>query len=170
MKASEIEPMPAALADDIEDEGPRVGLVDLLTWLGDGKRLIGAVTLTTALAALVLALLATPIYTARTALIPPGSQQQSGSAAALAALGSLGGFVGGLGMKTSDELYVTLLKSESVTRALDERFDLKAHYQVKENETLRKVLPSFVRISADKKSGVIIVEVDDKDAKFAADL
>ena len=106
----------------------------------DGKRLIGAVTLTTALAALVLALLATPIYTARTALIPPGSQQQSGSAAALAALGSLGGFVGGLGMKTSDELYVTLLKSESVTRALDERFDLKAHYQVKENETLRNAI------------------------------
>src|SRR4029079_553522 len=41
---------------------------------------------------------------------------------------------------------------------------------VKTYETLRKVLPNYVRVSADKKSGVISVEVDDKDAKFAADL
>ena len=32
------------------------------------------------------------------------------------------------------------------------------------------MLPNFVRVSSDKKSGVISVEVDDKDPKFAADL
>jgi capsule polysaccharide export protein KpsE/RkpR len=37
-------------------------------------------------------------------------------------------------------------------------------------EALRKVLPSYVRVTADKKSGVISVEVDDEDAKFAAEL
>src|SRR5213595_3753590 len=109
MKASEIEPMPAALADDIEDEGPRVSLVDLLTWLGEGKRLIAAVTVTAAVVSLATALSLTPIFTARTTLLPPGSQQQSGSAAALAALGALGGLTGGLGAKTPDELYVALL-------------------------------------------------------------
>ena len=55
-------------------------------------------------------------------------------------------------------------------RALDERFDLKAHYDVDTYEALRKVLPSYVRVTADKKSGLISVEVDDKDPKFAADL
>jgi len=51
---------------------------------------------TTGGVALLIALASTPIYTARTTLLPPGSQQQSGSAAALAALGSLGGLAGGL--------------------------------------------------------------------------
>ena len=170
MKASEIEPMPAALADDIEDEGPRVSLVDLLTWLGEGKRLIAVVTVTAAVVSLATALSLTPIFTARTTLLPPGSQQQSGSAAALAALGALGGLTGGLGAKTPDELYVALLKSDSVTRALDERMDLRKHYKLANFESLRKSLPAFVRIASDKKSGVISVEVDDEDPKFAADL
>jgi len=155
---------------ELDDDGPTIGLVDLLTWLGEGKRRIGLTTLFFALIALVYAMLIAPIYTARVTLLPPGSQQQSGSAAALAALGSLGGLAGGLGAKTPDELYVALVKSDSVIRALDERFDLKKRYGVTANETLRKVVPAYVRVSSDKKSGVITVEVDDKDPQFAADL
>jgi tyrosine-protein kinase Etk/Wzc len=169
MKASDMAPEQAAATDEIEDDGPQVGLVDLLTWLGEGKRVIGITTLVAALGSLTMALLATPIFTARTTLLPPGSQQQSGSAAAVAALGSLGS-LGGLVGKTPDDLYVALLKSDSVVRALDERFDLKKHYGVRENETLNRVLPSYARVLSDKKSGVIAVEIDDKDPKFAADL
>ena len=77
---------------------------------------------------------------------------------------------GGLGAKTPDELYVALLKSDSLTRALDERMGLRKHYKLANFESLRKSLPAFVRIASDKKSGVITVEVDDEDAKFAADL
>ena len=55
-------------------------------------------------------------------------------------------------------------------RGLDRRFNLKAHYDIDSDEVLRKSLPNYVRVSSDKKSGVISVEVDDKDAKFAADL
>ena len=119
---------------------------------------------------LVVALLMPPVYTARTTFLAPGSQQQSGSAAALAALGSLGGLGGGLAAKTPDDLYVALLKSDSVVRGLDARFDLRSHYDVDNYEALRRVLPSYVRVSADKKSGVISVEVDDKDPQFAANL
>ena len=126
--------------------------------------------MTIAVAALVVALLLPPIYTARASFLAPGSQQQSGSAAALAALGSLGGLAGGLAAKTPDDLYVALLKSDSVLRGLDARFDLKKHYDVETHEALRRVVPGFIRVSADKKSGVINVEVDDKDAKFAADV
>ena len=103
-------------SEAFDDDGPRVGLVDLLTWLGHGKRLIGGVTGAALVGSLALAFLLAPIYTARTTLLPPGSQQQSGSAAALAALGALGGLAGGLGAKTPDELYVALLKSDSVYR------------------------------------------------------
>ena len=159
-----------ALYDSEDDEdGPAVSLTDVLIWLGERKALIGAVTGGVAVLSLVVSLLLTPIFTARTTFLAPGSQQQSGSAAALAALGSIGS-LSGLGAKTPDDLYVALLKSDSVQRGLDQRFNLRAHYDVKTYETLRKVLPNYVRVSADKKSGVISVEVDDKDAKFAADL
>jgi capsule polysaccharide export protein KpsE/RkpR len=63
-----------------------------------------------------------------------------------------------------------LLKSDSITRELDQKFDLKKRYQVQTNEALRKTLTSYVRVASDKKSGVISIEVDDKEPKFAADL
>jgi len=152
------------------DEGPLVGLTDILTWLGEKKALIAGVTLAAAVVSLVFAFVLPPVYTARTTFLAPGSQQQSGSSAALAALGSLGGLAGGLGAKSPDELYVALLKSDSVQRALDARFDLKTHYEASSYETLRKILPNVIRVSSDKKSGVISVEVDDKTPQFAADL
>lgn len=156
---------------DIEqDEGPQVAVSDLLTWIGEGKKLIVASTLVLSVAAVVTAFVLAPTFTARATLLPPGSQQQSGSAAALAALGSLGGLAGGLGSKTPDELYVTLLKSDSILRELDKRFDLKARYKIEKFEALRKVAPTYIRVSSDKKSGVITVEVDDKEAAFAAEL
>ncbi len=159
----------APLLDD-EDDGPVVSLVDVLTWLGEGKRFIAAATGLAIAASVGLALLKPNIYTARATLLPPGSQQQSSSAAALAALGSLGGMAGGLAGKTPDELYVALLKSDSVHRALDKRLELRKRYELASHDALRGVLPQYVRISSDKKSGLITVEVDDKDPKFAAEL
>lgn len=171
LSADSTTPLAAAQApyDDPLDE-PGVALTDILAWLGEKKMLILAVTALAALVSLVVAMLLPPIYTARTTFLAPGSQQQSGSAAALAALGSLGGLAGSIASKSPDELYVALLKSDSVQRGLADRFDLKAHYGVDSYEVLRRTLPGYIRISSDKKSGVIIVEVDDKDPKFAADL
>ena len=156
-------------ADD-DDDGPSVSLTELLTWLGEDKARIGAVTLAAAVVALVVALLLPSIYTARTTFLAPGSQQQSGSAAALAALGSLGGLGSSLVPKSPDELYVALLKSDTVQRALAQRFELETRYDVKGYEALRKELPNRIRVASDKKSGLITVEVDDKDPQFAADL
>jgi capsule polysaccharide export protein KpsE/RkpR len=170
MKPTELELTAHALPEE-EDSGPAVSLLDLLTWLGEGKRRVAIVTALATAAALAIALVLTPVYTARTTLLPPGSQQQGGSAAALAALGALGGLTGGgLGAKTPDELYVALLKSDSVLHALDARFALQQRYEVKNFESLRRQVTRFVHITADKKSGVITVEVDDKMPQFAADL
>ena len=159
-----------ALYDTEDDDTLAVSLTEILTWLGESKRSIAIFTAGVALASLVVALLLPPIYTARASFLAPGSQQQSGSAAAIAALGSLGGLAGGFAAKTPDDLYVALLKSDSVLRGLDARFDLKKHYKVDTYEALRRVVPGFIRVGADKKSGVIGVEVDDEDPKFAAEV
>jgi capsule polysaccharide export protein KpsE/RkpR len=45
-----------------------------------------------------------------------------------------------------------------------------ARYEAKTYEALRKRLPTYIRVASDKKTGIITVEVDDKDPKFAADL
>ena len=158
-----------ALPDD-EDTGPAINLLDLLIWLGEGKRLIAVVAGVAALLAVVYALLKPNVYTARTTLLAPGSQQQSSSAAALAALGSLGGLAGGLGAKTPDELYVSLLKSNSVQRALAARFKLMERYELKTLDQLPKAMDGYIRVTSDKKSGVLTVEVDDEDPQFSADL
>jgi capsule polysaccharide export protein KpsE/RkpR len=129
------------------------------------------VTLAVAVLAVGVSLLVPNVYTARITLLPPNSQGQSGSAAALAALGALSGGLGGLAglaAKTPDEMYVALLKSDSVQRALDEKFALKQRWDVKTYEQLRKTFAQYVRVAADKKSGVISVEVDDEEPKFAA--
>jgi tyrosine-protein kinase Etk/Wzc len=171
MKHDDLRSAIAAPATDVElDDGPGIGLVELLTWIGEAKRLVGGVTLAAAVVSLIVALLLPKMYTARTTLLPPNAQSQSASAAALAALGSLGALAGGAAAKTPDELYVALLKGDSVQRALVDRFDLKKRYDVETYEAMRKKLPDYIRVSADKKSGLIAVEVDDEDPKFAADL
>ena len=155
---------------EFDDDGPTVGMVDVLTWLGDAKRTLLLVTLAAAMVALAIAFTRPVLFTARATLLAPGSQQQSSSAAALAALGSLGGLGGSLASKSPDELYVSLLKSDSVQRSLAERFELQKRYRVGTYEALRKALPEYIRVSSDKKSGLITVEVDDEEPKFAADL
>jgi len=152
-----------------QDDAPGLSLVDLLTWIGQGKRVIAVTTAAAALASLAIALQLTPIYTARTTMLPPSSPSSPGGA--LAALGALGGLASATGaVKTPDELYVALLRSDGLVRALDERFALRKRYGVEHHEALRRVLPERVRFAADRKSGVIAVEVDDKDAAFAAEL
>ena len=158
-----------ALYESDEDEVALVSLADVLTWLGEKKTLIAGVTAAAALIGMLVAFLLPVEYTAHATFLAPGTQQQSGSAAALQALGALG-LSSGAGAKSPDELYVALLKSDTVQRALAQRFDLKTRYDVDTFEALRKVMPSYVRVSSDKRSGLIAVDVDDKDPQFAATL
>jgi capsule polysaccharide export protein KpsE/RkpR len=160
---------PAGSRLELDDDEAGVSLTQALTWIGEGKRVVAIVTIMAAVASVVIGLLLPKVYTARTTLLPPTQQQQGGSAAALAALGALGGLTGAAA-KTPDELYIALLKSDSVDRPLAERFGLMERYKEHNFEALRKTLPQYIRVLSDKKSGLITVEVDDEDPKFAADL
>jgi uncharacterized protein involved in exopolysaccharide biosynthesis len=153
-----------------EDEASGTPLIDLLTWVGEGKKFIAITAAVVGAGALAVALLLPDEYTARTTLLPAGSQQQSSSSAALAALGTLGGLTGSISPKTPDDLYVRLLQSDSVLRPIATRFSLQKRYGVESFEMLRRTVIKHVRVSSDKKAGLITVEVDDEDPKFAAAL
>jgi tyrosine-protein kinase Etk/Wzc len=171
MMMSKNQSMAMVEADEWDDPPPLCTWVDMLTWVGQAKKRIAIGALLATLGVSVFVWFRPDVYTARTTLLPPASQQQGGSAAALAALGSLGALAGGgLGGKAPDELYVSLLKSDTVWRALEAQFDLKARYKAKNYESLKAPMLNHIRVSSDKKSGLITVEVDDESALFAAQL
>jgi len=150
-----------------EDE---ISLLDLATALGEEKATLFAIPLVTTVVAVVVSLLMTPIFTAKTVVMPP-QQQQSGAAAALASLGGLAGLAGAAGgIKSPDEMYVALLGSESLQNGLIAELNLQERFQVKTLTDTRARLKGQVRISSDKKSGLLSIEVDDKDPAFAAEL
>ncbi len=147
-----------------------ISLLDLLLVVAENARLLVFGPLLAGLAALGIAFVIPPTYTATTRILPP--QQQQGAAAMLASqLGALGGLAGaaGLNIKNPADTYVALIKSRTVADGLIERFDLMKIYEQKLRQDARKALETATKVSSGK-DGLITIEVDDKEAKRAADL
>ena len=83
MRGDDLQDLPPAGAQALASDDPGIGVTQLLTWIGEGKRTIGLVTLLAAIVAMVAGLLWPKTYTAHASFLAPGTQQQSGSAAAL---------------------------------------------------------------------------------------
>ena len=153
-------------SDEIWDDGPEIGLWELLQILGEHWKLIVAGTLLAGAGAFGIASLIAPTFTARTTLLPP-QQQQSAASAALSQLGALGGLAGGA-VKSPAEQYVALLESVTVADRIIDAYKLLEVYDEKYRQDARKELKSNVRIAAGKKDGMLSIEVDDHDPQRAA--
>ena len=153
---------------DMQDDD-EISLLDLLQVVVDNIRLLVLGPLACGLAALGISFAITPTFTAKTQFLPP-QQQQSAAASMLASLGALGGLAGAAtGIKSPADQYIAFMKSVSVQDALIDRLKLMERYEAKLKTDARQALLGTVRI-ASGKDGLISVEVDDKDPKFAADL
>ncbi|MGZ3253089.1 MAG: GNVR domain-containing protein [Burkholderiaceae bacterium] len=145
-------------------------MIDTLIAIGQEKKTIFWMAFICTLVGLVISLLMTNIYTAKTTFLPP-QQNQGGAASALAALGGLGGLAGGaLGIKSPDELYVAFLNSETVQNNLIRQFQLQDRYEKKTLIDTRKAFSGNIKITSEKKTGLITIEVDDKSSEFSAKL
>jgi tyrosine-protein kinase Etk/Wzc len=165
MSENAISNVPQA-ADQDDDE---ISLLDLLQVIIDNLRLLVLGPLACGLVALGISFAIPPTFTAKTQFLPP-QQQQSAAASMLASLGALGGLAGAAtGLKNPADQYVAFMKSVSVQDALIDRFKLIEKYEAKLKTDARLALTSNLRI-ASGKDGLISVEVDDVDPKFAADL
>jgi tyrosine-protein kinase Etk/Wzc len=150
-----------------EDE---ISLLDLAIALGEEKKTLFGIPAITTTLAIVVSLLMTPIFTAKTVMMPP-QQQQSGAASALASLGALAGLAGGAaGIKSPDEMYIAFMQGESLQKAVIQKLNLQERYEKKTIFETREHLKQAVKIAADKKAGLITIEADDKDPEFAAKL
>ncbi|WP_370264136.1 GumC family protein [Limnobacter sp.] len=149
-----------------EDE---ISLLELGTTLGEEKKLIFGLPFVAGIVAIVVSLLLTPIYTAKTTLLPP----QSGGGGAAAALASLGGLANLAGISaggTTADTVVGMLKSRSIKDAVIDRLGLIERYEAEMRQDVYLKLDQLVRVSSDKKSNLITLEVDDEDPAFAAQM
>lgn len=153
-----------------EESGDEISLLDVATTLGEEKSLIIRIAAFSTVAAILYAILATPIYTAKTVILPP--QQQGNSASmALASLGTLGLLQGsGVDIKSKDDLYVALLRSNTLQNDLSHSLKLREYYKTENSESTLKILTNSTTVTADKKSGLITIEARDKDPNFSAKL
>jgi uncharacterized protein involved in exopolysaccharide biosynthesis len=147
------------------------------TLLWKHRRLLARVTAIAFAVSLLLAFVIPKRYKSSGSIMPP-DQQGSGSmmlAALLShsssSLGGLGSLASGLlGAHTSTALYINLLKSGTVSGHLIDRFNLQHLYRNRYRVDTAKRLARLTTITEDKKSGVITVEVEDKDPVRARDL
>jgi tyrosine-protein kinase Etk/Wzc len=158
-----------------ENTESEINLIDLLIALGHEKLTLIVVTLLATLTGVVVSLTTAPTYVSRASIMP--SQQSGGNGSGLASLGNLAGLagLGGLssmaaGIKSSDEMYIALMRSQSVQSALIDQLKLKERYGAKNTEEARQALTLNVSILADKKSGLLLIDAQDKDPEFAAQL
>lgn len=157
---------PSGLNREPEDE---LSLLDLLIVLARHKFLILGLPFVVALIAAGISLTLPFVYTANTKIfLPP--QGQSGTSALVAQLGGLAGLAGGIGaIRNPNDLYIGILKSQSVADSLIERFGLMNAYQAKYASRVRQRLANATSISAGKDN-IISISVEDEDPKFAAAL
>lgn len=108
-------------------------------------------------------------YTATARLMPPDAT--SGNASILAALAGRSELAGlaqsALSLKTTADLFVGILESNTVRDGLIQKFGLQAVYRDRYLEDARADLAGHSGISEDLKSGIITVSVVDRDPQRA---
>jgi len=155
---------------DADDE---IRILDLLTALGQEKWVVLGLTFATTLVGVVISLVLPPIFSS-TALVMPAQQGGGGAGAAALAqlaqttgLGALGGIAGG---KSTDQLYVAMMRSQTIQDALIDKHELRKKWQTRSIEDARQRLTTVVAVAVEKQSGLIKITAEDPDPVFAATL
>lgn len=154
--------------DDMKALDNEIDLKMLVAQLWQGRGIVMAAVVSGGAIALAISLSIRPVYTASASILPP-QQQASGLSAALGSLGAMAGVAAGGALKNPNDLYVAMMKSQTVSDRLIAQFDLKARYQEEKLSLARKALDAAVVITS-AKSGLIEINVDDHDPQFAARL
>jgi tyrosine-protein kinase Etk/Wzc len=137
--------------------------------LSKRKFMILGIVLSVAVTSAVISLFLPPTFTATTRIMPP-QQSQSVAAAMLGQLGPLAGMAGkDLGLRNASDIYIAMLRSETIADALMQRFSLMSVYKAKYQVLARQRLEDSTKIDAGKE-GVISLSVSDRDPGRAANL
>jgi tyrosine-protein kinase Etk/Wzc len=159
--------------------GVEINLTKLVRALSRHTRLILGITVASAVVAVVVSLLLPAYYKAEARILPP--QEKPGNLAAQM-MGQAGGLLalagGATPLKSQGELFLAMMKSRTVLDRIVDRFDLLNRYRFgllnlggkRYREDARKRLLELLSAREDRKSGIVILTVEDKDSKRAADM
>lgn len=153
-----------------------ISLLDLMIVLAERKHIIFLTTAVFATLSVIVSLVLPVRYTAIVTLLPPQQNSSMGTALSsqLGNLGGLGGMAalagGGLGLKSPNDLYVSMFKSRTVEVAMAEHFGLMQEYRTKYLFDAGKIFESHAKVDASGKDGLIRISVDDHDPRRAAEL
>lgn len=146
-----------------------ISLLDLMVTIADNLWLLIMGPIAAGLVALGFAFTMTPVFTAKTTVLPPTGGGGGSAAAILGQLGGLGGLVGGA-IPSASGKHMAYLQSDLIKDAMIEKFGLMKRYEAKYQVSARQALTGVTKISDDKKSGLIVIEVTDKDPALAAEM
>jgi tyrosine-protein kinase Etk/Wzc len=153
-------------------EEREIGLLEITALLWRGRKtIIRFVLVAAVLAAVAVFVVMKPMYTSQATFLPPQSVPGAGGMAQLAAsqLGSLGAVGALTGLKSPADIYIGLLGSRTIADHLIKRFDLQKVYDRKKISDTAKVLKGRSTFASGKDT-LITINVEDHDAKRAADL
>jgi uncharacterized protein involved in exopolysaccharide biosynthesis len=145
-----------------------------LRLLWNERRFIAKVTIISLIISVLVAFLIPKQYVSTTLLMPPDQQSESGAAMMAAVLGKSEGLSGLganlLGLKTSGDLFMGVLRSRTVEDAIITKFDLRTVYRDKRWEQTRIDLADRTNIFNDRKNGIISIMVTDRNPQRAANI
>lgn len=139
----------------------------LLTVLKN-KEFVVKITLAGTILTALISLFLPSIYLAETRILPPQTSSSSMAAAFASQMSGMGASV--LGVKTSNDLYMELLKARSVSDFVSEKLGLHGVYGIASKEAMRNRLRSSLLISNDKRSGLMTIGYMDRNPRLAADI
>jgi uncharacterized protein involved in exopolysaccharide biosynthesis len=162
------------LGDDVSTAEVHTSAVTQLRFLWEERVFLGKAILIGLILGLAAAFLIPAKYDSTVQLMPPDQSSGSGMAVLTALTskaggGNLGALAGDLlGSKTNGAVFVGVLSSTTVQERLVKRFDLKKVYSKRLDEDARKKLSQRTSVGEDRKSGIISINVTDRDPQRAA--
>lgn len=162
------------IVDRTQQEPQREGILPYLQLFWRYRRTLARTAIASFITCAVFAFLIPARFRSVTQLMPPDNHSSSGLGLLAAMSGNsgmeaLGGLAGDLlGVKSSGELFVGILSSETARDRLIKDFQLQHVYRDSKIEDARKELADHTELSVDRKSGIISITVTDHDPKRAA--
>lgn len=147
-----------------------INLLDYWLVLVKRKLLIGIITVMAFAGSVIYSLTLSNIYVSSASILPPQQEGSIGSGIISQLPGGLGSLAGGfLGINAPSDVWIAILKSETIRDAIINRHNLMRTFKAQNMEDARITLGSKVNIELSKE-GMISISVKDENPELAATL
>lgn len=153
---------------EIPDED-EFNLIDLLLVLLKHKKMIFITCAVSFIGMCIISLFMTKIYISTARILPP-QENKSSLSSALGGMSDLASLAGVSMGGSTGELYVSMLKSRTISDAIIDHFNLMELYGANNRVSAYNRLKGQVKISYGDDDGIIEIKVENTDPKLAADM